>query len=145
MTLDLGSSPIGGISRVSRRSRTYCPHGSSGLRRFSSTERSIALSIASADFLDGTEDRLNEERSLSQPYGSMKMSRFRSHRQKRTIIDRREVGINQWVFSTNLDERPRIDIAICGLMIPDASVSFRSDLPSVPGMRANRALRLILI
>lgn len=91
MTLDLGSSPIGGISHVSRRSRTYCPHGSRGLRRFSSTEKSIAFSIASADSLDGTEDHLNEKRLLSQPYEFAKINRFRSYRQRRTIIDHREV------------------------------------------------------
>lgn len=141
MTLDPCSSPIGGISRVSRRSSTYCPHGSRRLRRFSSTHRSVALSIASADLLDDIEDRLGEKRS--QPYGSMEMSVFESYRERRTIIDRREVGINGWVFSTKPVERPRIDIAICGLTIPDAS--FRSDLPSVPGTRANPALRLVLI
>lgn len=143
MTPDLCSSSIGGISRVSRRSSTYCPHGSRRLRRFSSTHRSVALSIATADPPDDIEDRLSEKRS--QPRGSAKMSGFESYRERRTIIDRREVGINGWVFSTKPDERPWIDIAICGLTIPDASASFRSDLPSVPGTRANRALRPLLI
>lgn len=84
MTLDPCSSPIGGISRVSRRSSTYCPHGSRELPRFSSTERSIAFSITLADLLNGTEDRLHEERSLSQPYGSAEMSIFESR-----LFDRR--------------------------------------------------------
>lgn len=140
MTLDLCSSPIGGISRVFRRSSTYCPHGSRRLRQFSSTDRPIALSTAPADPLDDIENRPGEKRS--QPYGSTINECLRNYRERRTIIDRREVGIKRWVFST---KRPRIDIAICGLTIPDASASFRSDLPSIPGTRANRALRLVLI
>lgn len=80
MTLDPCSSPIGGISRVSRRSSTYCPHGSRGLPRFSSTGSPIALSLALADLLDDTEDRLDEERSLCQPYDVVETSVFESRR-----------------------------------------------------------------
>lgn len=146
MTPDPCSSPIGGISRVSRRWNTYCPHGSREFSWFSSTGRTIALPIASIDPLDDIGDHLDLERSLNRARESAKMSAFEDYTavQKETIIDRREVGVNRWVFSTKRTFADRYR----RLWFDDRrrkSVNFRSDLPPVPGTYANHVPYLILI